>query len=194
MFAEYEIKDSLIAALEQALEETGVPTGEGGWEVIARNPQVMTYGDKVILVDKVSLKRQGFQSTVYGKVDVKDKNGKVIGVKHVEREQWIEEIVWQVSAVRKRQVDDDVGTTTADDVLKKLVWWLNSRRGAAAMRGREDVPFAPVFTSATRSNVYEDDSDNKQIEESFDFKMIVLQVADLDSKVVDELDWETHPI
>ena len=62
------------------------------------------------------------------------------------------------------------------------------------MRGREDVPFAPVFTSATRSNVYEDDSDNKQIEESFDFKMIVLQVADLDSKVVDELAWETHPI
>lgn len=194
MFTEYEIKASLIGALEQALAETGIPTGEGGWEVMARNQPMMTYGDKVVLVDKVSLKRQGFQSRAYNTRDVKDKEGKVIGVKHTEREQWIEEIVWQISTVRKRQTDDDVGTMTADDVLKSLVWWLNSRKGAAAMRGRKDCPFAPVFTSATRSQVYEDDSDNKQVEESFDFKMIVLQVADMDSKIVEELDWETHPI
>lgn len=189
MFTEYQIRASFIKALEQALTETGIDINEENpqhWEVMARNQPVMTFGDRTVLIDKISLKRQGFQGKAYHWFEE-------LG-EFVEQEQWIEEITWQVSVIRKRLETDDIETITADDVAKKLVYWLNSSHGASAMRGRTDVPFAPVFTSATRTNVYEDDSDNHQAEEQFDFRMIVLQTADRKENKLEGIDWETHPI
>lgn len=191
MYSEYEIRASLIAALEQALSETQVP---GKWEVMARNQPVMTYGNRVVLVDKISTQRNGFQGRGYHtEYEESEKEGKRFK-KKTEFEQWIEEITWQISVLRKRLPDDDVGTLTADDVAKKLIWWLNSRHGAAEMRGRKDVPFAPVFTSSARTQEYDDDSDNHQAMEQFDFRMMLVQTAGLDTKIIEGFDVKTYPI
>jgi len=191
MYTEYEIRAALIETLNTGL---GV-TKNSEYTVLASNAQVMTFGDKLVLVNKISTQRYGFQSRGYWCDQVYDpitKKWKAVKLKSAE--QWIEEIVWQVSVIRKRMVEDDVGTKTAEDVAKSLVWWLNSDGGAHYMRNRDTLPFAPVFTKNTRSQVYEDDSDNHQVEEQFDFKMMVLQTADVDVKHIEGMEIQTHPI
>lgn len=191
MFTEYQIRASFIKVLQQALSETGVT----GYKVLARNPQVMTWDNDTVLVDKINTRRHGFQATEYwNKVDWVPDEEKFVWRNMRKAEVWIEEITFQISIVHKRGVNDNINTMTGEDVVKRLVMWLNARGSAKKMRNRTDVPFAPVFTSQTRSQTYTDESDIHQVDEQFDFRMIVLQVWDEKIDPVTALDWETHPI
>ena len=99
-----------------------------------------------------------------------------------------------MSVLRKRLVNDDGATRTGDDVAKMLVAWLNSSRGAAAMRSIEDCPFAPILAKEIRSRTYSDDSDIAQVEAMFDFRMSVVQTLDTPSADVKGLQVESYPI
>lgn len=180
MFSEYQIRASFIKALKQGLEEMEVP----GYTVLARNPPNMTYDTDCVLIDKINMKRQGFQQNAYEWIDEK----------LLEKDEWIEEWTWQLSILHRRKVEDTIESMTGEDVGARLMMWLNSSRGARAMRGRTDVPFAPVFTSQLRNRAYQDDSEIYQIECSFDFRMIVLQVHAWDVKEITNWYWTTHPI
>ena len=191
MFTEYQIRASFIKTLQQALSETEV----SGYKVLARNPQVMTWDNNTVLVDKISAVRHGFQSTEYfNKVDWIPETEKFKWRSMREAEVWLEEITYQVSIVHKRLVTDNLDTLTGEDVAKRLIMWLNTRKNAAKMRGRTDVPFAPVHVFQLRPQAYTDDSDIHQVDEQFDFKMIVVQFWDKKIDPVTALDWESHPI
>lgn len=182
MFKEYQIRAAMLGVLRQALEETLI----SGYKVVARNPQVMTGGDKLVLLDRIHTRRCGFQGREYVGL-LPDQSFK-------QREVWIDEIYWQVSIIRKRQVSDGVNTETGDDVAKSLVWWLNSSRGAEQMRKREDVPMAPVFCKESRMRPYGDDGDIHQYESSFDFRCQVLQIGEFPVDEIKAVEAETYPI
>ena len=183
MYTEYQIRAALISVIETALKETGVE----GFTVLARNPQNMTRDDCVVLIDRINAKRIGFQGRWH------DWN-EAVESRLNERMQWIEEMTWQISVCRQRQITDTINTQTADDGVEKLTAWLNSRRGAWHMRHRTDVPMAPVFTSQKRTRTYTDENDVYQQEESIDFRLQVVQTLTLGEHAVTAWDWETHPI
>lgn len=182
MFTEYQIRAAMLAVLTQALTETGV----SGYKVMARNPQVIAGGDKIVLLDRLHTKRCGFQG--------RDYIGIAPGEAFREREKWIDEIYWQVSVIRKRLVNDTKQTETGDDVAKKLVWWLNSGRGAEQMRGRTDVPMAPVYCKESRMRPYSDNGDIHQYESLFDVRTQVLQVGLFPVDEIKAVEAETYPI
>lgn len=186
MYSEYQIKAAMIKVLEQALSDTEV----SGYEVLARNVQTMTHDNDVVLVDKISTRRHGFQSHTYKKCR-NNADGELCFWKS---EEWIEEIIFQISVCHKRRVSDTIDSMTGEDVLKRLQMWFNSHHGARSMRERKDVPIAPVHVFQARSQTYNDDSDNHQIDEQFDISVIVLQTWDTKPRTLDGWEVETHPI
>lgn len=182
MFTEYQIRAAMLAVLTQALTETGVT----GYKVMARNPQVIAGGDKIVLLDRLHTRRCGFQG--------RDYVGRAPNQVFKEREKWIDEVYWQVSVIRKRLTTDTKTTETGDDVAKRLVWWLNSDRGAAQMRGRSDVPMAPVYCKESRMRPYSDNGDIHQYESLFDVRTQVLQTGEFLANEIKAFEAETHPI
>lgn len=185
MFTEYQVRAALLKTLELALSEMKV----SGFEVKTRNPQVMANADRVVLLDRLYTRRNGFQSREYAP--------SVRGVPSSplnEVEVWCEEIGWQISVLRRRDVTDDINTFTGNDVAKAIVAWFNSGKGAEAMRNRTDVPMAPIFCRESRVRPYSDNSDIHQMEATADLRTIVLQT--LGNEVPDIKAWEaeTHPI
>ena len=189
MFTNLHLRAALIHTIQQALAETHLEN----WKVMARNPQVMANADRVILVDYLYSRRNGFQGR---DVIVKPREGVVKTVTelpdgwHIDiapertvigQEQWVETVAWQISVFRKRLVNDNISTVIGDDVAKTLEAWLNSRHGAKVMRERKETPFAPIFAKEVRSKTYTDDSDIHQMEGALDFQMSVVQTLDLAS-------------
>lgn len=183
MYTEYQIRAALISVIEHALKETGVE----GFPVLARNPQLMTRDDSIVLIDRLNVRRIGFQGRWYDPNELDESRLN-------EQMEWIEELAWQISVCRQRQITDSISTQTGDDVVEKLTAWLNSRRGAWHMRHRTDVPMAPVFTSQKRTRTYTDENDVYQQEESFDFRLQVVQTLTLGEHAVNAWEWESHPI
>lgn len=202
MFTNLQLRAALIQTIQQALAELHIEN----WKVMARNPQVMANADRVILVDYLFSRRNGFQGRdVIMKpsqeviktvtelpdgwhIDI-DPKRTVIG-----QEQWVEIVAWQISVFRKRLVNDNISTILGDDVAKSLAAWLNSRRGAKVMRERQDTPFAPIFAKEIRSKPYTDDSDIHQMEAALDFQMSVVQTLDLASAEVTDVEVHDVPI
>ena len=202
MFTNLHLRAALIQTIQQALAEIKI----GGWKVMARNPQVMANADKVILVDYLFSRRNGFQGR---DVIVKPREGVIKTVTEtpdgwhinidpkrtvIGQEQWVETVAWQISVFRKRLVNDSVDTITGDDVAKSLTAWLNSRHGAKVMRERQTTPFAPIYAKEVRSKPYTDDSDIHQMEAAIDFHMSVVQTFDLQSADVTGLEIHDIPI
>lgn len=190
MFTNYQLRAALIKTLQTALAESKIQ----GYKVMARNQQVMTNADRVVLVDHLFTRRNGFQGR---DVIVRPKEG-VVKTAHempgkgweidiepdrevIGQEQWVETVAWQLSILRKRLVSDDITTITGDDVAKMLCAWLNSAHGAAVMRGNATAPFAPFFAKEVRAKPYSDNSDIHQFEAAVDFHMSVVQTYDLAS-------------
>ena len=182
MYTEYQIRAAFLKVIKQALSETHIV----GFSVMARNPQVIVGADNVVLVDRLFTQRLGFQS--------RDYLPRLGSNFLTEREKWIDEITWQISILRKRNLEDNISTVTNNDVSKNLIWWLNSRHGAEAMRTRTDVPMAPVFVKQSNVSPYMDDNEIHQYTASFDVKTQVLQVAGFETPAVDITDIETYPI
>ena len=185
MYGEYAIRKSLIEVIKQALADMDVK----GYKVIARNQQTMTHAYDCVIVDKVSMRQNGFQS--HRIVKGKDEHG---NKKVVRRQDWIETWTRQISVAHRREVTDTVETLTGEDVANRLRVWLDSSEGAQVMREREDVPFAPFQVFDLRLRAYKDDSDINQIEAIFDFKINVVQFRDVEPTPIEGWDWEVHGI
>ena len=185
MYTEYQIRASFIAVLKQALADMGVT----GYVVIERNQQTMTHAYDCVIIDKTNMQQNGWQSNriVVGK----DEEGHKLVVK---RQDWLETWTWQISVAHRRQVNDTIASMTGEDVANKLRVWLNSASGAAAMRHRTDVPFAPFQVFDLKLRPYKDDSDISQVEAIFDFKMNVVQFRDSEPRKIEGWDWEIHGV
>ena len=186
MFGEYQVRAALMATLNKAKAELGID----GFTVIARNPQNIARADNVILVDKLNTVRQGFQCRQYDKAQEEGTAQKVKEVMY-----WQEETTFQLSFCRARLITDNIGTFTSDDCLEKVMAWLDSRHGAQYMRsGKSGVPFAPVFVKNKRSRPYTDESDVHQMEESFDFRILVIQELVLEEHALVAIGLDTYTV
>ena len=185
MYTEYQIRQSFIEVLKQALHDMQV----SGYVVIARNQQTMTHDYDCVIVDKVNMHQNGVQSRRILKYTDES------GVKHfLKRQDWIETWTWQISVSHRRQVNDTVNSITAEDVANRLRVWLDSIDGADVMRNKALVPFAPFQVFDLRLRPYKDDSQINQIEAMFDFKMNVVQFRDTPPTKVEGWDWDIHGV
>ena len=185
MYGEYQIRAALIKTLEQAKADLGIE----GFDVIARNPQNITRDDDIILIDKLNTARQGFQCRKYHP-DVESGANELKEVMY-----WQEETTYQISVCRARKVTDGIATFTSDDCVEQVMAWLNSLRGARYMRsGKSGVPFAPVFTKHKRTKAYTDESDVYQMEESFDFRLLVIQELTMRAKAIAVIGFDHYTI
>ena len=185
MYSEYQIRKSFIAVLNQALADMDVT----GYVVIARNQQTMAHAYDCVIVDKINMRQEGWQS--HRIVKGYDTEGKKIIVK---RQEWLETWTWQISVAHTRKIEETVESLTGEDVANRLRVWLCSGMGAEVMRSRQDVPFAPFQVFDLRIRPYKDDSDINQVEATFDFKMNVVQFRDTEPKAIEGWDWEVHGI
>lgn len=185
MYSEYQIRKSFIAVLNKALEDMDV----SGYKVIARNQPTMTHDYDCVIVDKVSMRQEGWQS--HRIVKGYDEGGKRIIVK---RQEWLETWTWQISVTHRRSITDTVESLTGEDVANRLRVWLDSGMGADVMRHMEDVPFAPFQVFDMRLRPYKDDSDINQVESTFDFKMNVVQFRDTEPIAIEGWEAEVHGI
>ena len=185
MYSEYQIRAAFIEVIKQALLEMDV----SGYTVIARNQQTMTHAYDIVIIDKINMHQEGWQS--HRILKGYDAEGRKIIVK---RQDWLETWTWQISVAHRRSVNDTVNTLTGEDVANRLRVWLNSSVGADVMRNRKDVPFAPFQTFDLRLRPYKDDSDINQVEATFDFKMNVVQFRDTEPKPIEGWEVEIHGV
>ena len=185
MYSEYQIRKAFIEILKQALSDMEV----SGYVVIARNQQTMTHAYDCVIIDKIDMHQNGFQS--HRIVKGYDEEGRRLIVK---RQDWLETWTWQISVAHRRSVNDTVESLTGEDVANRLRVWLNSAKGAETMRRRRDITFAPFQTFGLRLHAYKDDSDINQIEATFDFKMNVVQFRDTKPIAIEAWEAEVHGI
>ena len=185
MYTEYQIRAAFRATIKQALEDMDV----SGYKVLERHQQTMTHEYDCVLIDKINMRQNGVQA--HRIVKIVNAEGKNVIVK---RQEWIETWTWQISVVHRRRVEDTIESLTGEDVANRLRTWLNSADGAAAMRSRTDVPFAPFQTFDLRLRPYKDDSDINQVEAMFDFKMNLVQFRDTEPRAIEGWEWEVHGI
>ena len=98
-------------------------------------------GDKIVLLNLVSVQRIGWQASNY---------------KSSERiDEWIEEQSWQFSCIKKMLKSDTQTTVSADDMCNMLIAWYNGVGNLnLRMKGIANTPIDP-----TSILVYNDDSD-----------------------------------
>lgn len=185
MYTEYQIRKSFIDVIKQALAEMDV----SGYVVLARHQQTMTHAYDCVLIDKVHMQQNAWQS--HRIVKGYDKEGKKIIVR---RQEWNETWTWQVSVAHRRSVEDTIESLTGEDVANRLRVWLCSSKGADVMRNRKDVPFAPFQVLDMKLRNYKDDSDINQVEAMFDFKMNIVQFRDTEPMGLEGWEWEMHGV
>lgn len=193
MYADYEIQAALIQTLNKALKDMDVP----GFTVIPRNMPTMTTGGSNgfnldrsnILIDPIHHQREGWQSHRYLKIPLEDGT-----VKQIKREEWLETWTWQLSATKRREIDEPGTTITAYDALSRIEVWLNSSVGGEYMRHRKTVPFAPFWVFHVKRRPYKDDSHINQIEATLDFKINLVQFLDSEPIHITDFEVHTHPI
>lgn len=173
MMTENRVFAAFCEALDAAKEQMGIPDG---WLVLARNPQNMVRTDGVVIVDKISQRRRGFQNERHE-----------VGEDGVLRRywEWIEEYRFQVSVARERKVDDTPDTVTADEVAALLRAWLNSSEGAERMRANG---LAPLFVFEVANQSYQDENGVYQYFPHFDAMVEVVQVKEFAPPVVSAVD------
>ena len=185
MYTEYQIRASFIEVIKQALAEMDVT----GYVVIARNQQTMTHEYDCVIIDKIDMRQNGFQS--HRIVKGYNEEGKRL---YVKRQDWLETWTWQISVAHRRNVNDTINSITGEDVANRLRVWLDSSDGAQVMRSKQKVPFAPFQVFDFRLRPYKSDSDISQVEATFYFKMNVVQFRDTEPKTIDGWEWEVHGI
>ena len=173
MMTENMVFAAFCAALDAAKTRMGIPDE---WLVLARNPQNMVRTDGVVIVDKISQRRRGFQNERYET----DADGTLRRYW-----EWIEEYRFQVSVARQRKVDDTPDTVTADEVASLLRAWVNSVEGAETMR---KSGLAPLFVFDVANQSYQDENGVYQYFPHFDVAVEVVQVKEFATPPVDAVD------
>lgn len=173
MMTENRVFAAFCAALDAAKSRMGI---SDEWLVLARNPQNMVRTDGVVIVDKISQRRRGFQNERYETLA----DGRL-----AHYWEWIEEYRFQVSVARERKVDDTPDTVTADEVASLLRAWVNSVEGATTMR---KAGLAPLFVFEVANQSYQDENGVYQYFPHFDVAVEVVQVKEFVAPPVDAVD------
>lgn len=178
MKGEYEVFKILRDSILLGLKGFGIEDGVDCRRFAQAN---FNHGDKLVLLNKVSSNRRGWQGFKY----------KMLGEQKLNRvDEWLEEQTWQVSAIKRMLQTDDVNTVTADDMITALISWFNGVGNIDLReRGIANTPIDPHSIM-----VYNDDSDlyqrrvlftmEVQVPKSFTWEVPDLSVMGVDTRPI----------
>ena len=178
--SENQIWAFLVSKFNSVLSDNGYT----GWSVLRNyQPSIQGLRDKSIYLYKVSKRRIGTQ----GLITEKDNNGDWQTVDH-----WYEEILFQVGAFSKRDVDTEtVDTITSEDVLGTLMAYVNS---ASKVQEWKTAGYEVIKSTAMRLMDYETDSGLQEKLPQFDFMLCVEQSILKKIAKVDTIEEETKRV
>ena len=151
----------LIEQINQVLSDNNIT----GWTVLRNyQPSIQGLKDKGIYLYKISKRRIGTQGTILET----DSQGNLENIDH-----WFEEILFQVSAFCKRDVNTEtVDTVTSEDVLEIIQAFVNSSSKVLPWKERG---YEVIKSTNTRLMDFETDSGLNEKMPQFDFLLCVEQ-------------------
>lgn len=168
---ENQIYADIVEILTTALSEMNIV----GWGVTQRNqptPQGLQNGK--IFFDFITTKRLGWQRHY----DVE----KFTGMVHIE--EWQDEVLFQLSAFKKRSVSDTTATLTSGDVVKRLAQYLQGLRGVELLKSKG---YGVLRITEIRSQPFKDDSDLYEKMPSVDISFVLVQNVETEENSVGAL-------
>ena len=161
----------LISEFKKVLKEYGY----SDWDIIRNyQPSIQGLKDKTIYLHKISKRRIGTQ----GNISVLDDQGSWQNIDH-----WYEEIMFQVSAYKKIDINNDTkDTITSEDVLDILLAYINSAR---KVEDWKTAGYEVIKATNMRLLDYETDSGIQEKFPQFDF-LLVLEQSNL--KKIEKID------
>lgn len=173
------ILDEIAKVVEAGLEYNELT----GFDVIASHqPSKATIIKPTLWVERVSSKRYGCQS----RLPVKQ------GSALVEQETYYQDIIFQITALKKRHLEtDDKDTTTASDVLNWLASYFNGAAGRAKLN---ENGYSCIRVTEVREPAFTSDSDLYEKTPSFDITINHVQTDSRSIPHVDEFEPEIRKV
>lgn len=178
MISDNHIVKSLKELLEKGLSVMHVE----GFKVMQHSMQTNHAATSVVLFQKLSVKRIGWQGNRYEDIPNDDK-------KMTEVQEYIEDAYFQISAFRPRLVEDTPDTVTGIDALNALIAYFQSTSGIDECNKHGMHPFRVTDLNEAYT---EDDSSMPQINPSFDIHFNVSQERNMEVETVREFGGEVH--
>lgn len=168
---ENQIYADIVSVLNTAISEMNIT----GWGVTQRNqPTPQTLQNGKIFFDFISTKRLGWQRHYDKYVD-----GEIVHI-----EEWQDEVLFQLSAFKKREVTDTTATLTSGDVIKRLAQYLQGLRGVELLKSKG---YGVLRITDIRSQPFKDDSDLYEKMPSVDISFVLVQNVETDENSVGAL-------
>lgn len=169
----------IIALIKNILQTKGF----ADWNIRRSNqPTMVGLIDKTIYITRVSSRRYGWQAH-------RDKWSEALG-KMIHKEEYIEEVMYQISAFHKRDIIN-INDITSSDVLNRLITYLQGLEGIKALRYNN---YEIYRITDLREPPFNDDSDNYEKMPSFDITLILRQTETNDEIYTNEYTFKTERI
>lgn len=151
--------NSCLTGLNTSYSDLGFNT----WQVLQlKQPEKLTEIEPTIYVTCANKNRRGWQQRIYPKVQNKLKI----------REQFIQEVDVQISALRRREITDTVNTLSGADVLEYLKTYILNPVSLQDLRKKGYTIYQP---SNIQNPDFVDDSDNFEFMPFFNVTFILNQ-------------------
>lgn len=169
----------IIALIKNALQSDGY----NDWQVRRSNqPTMVGLIDKTVYITRVSSRRYGWQAH-------RNKwNVKLGKMEH--KEEYIEEVLYQISAFKKRNIAD-INEITSSDVLNSLITYFQSLEGINTLRNEK---YQTYRITELREPPFVDDSDNFEKMPSFDITLNLLQTKTNNENYTDKYSFKLERI
>lgn len=156
---ENQIWSDIISFLKTSLTTLGYT----GWNVVQFQQQTLQELEtKTLYVSWIGSRRIGWQ-----------KHAQVLQNNEMTQyEGYVEEIRFQVSAYKQRTLNDDVATPTSNDLINRLVTFLQSQAGVKALRA---IGYSTPRIVDIRQNPFSTDSDLYEKMPSVDISVFLVQ-------------------
>lgn len=175
---EYKIWKDLVAAVKDGLAYNEIT----GWDVFQANqPSKSTLNKPTIWIERVSSKRYGWQSAT-PTMTLSGLNEKQI---------YYQEVIYQITAMKKRSLTMDETTETSGDVLNHLATYFVSRAGTDKLSEND---YSCLRVTEVREPPFTTDSDLYEKTPSFDLTICHQQVEDRPVHHVDGFTLTTEKI
>jgi len=147
----------------------------------SNQPSKVTIDTPTIWIERVSSKRYGVQSTIPIMVD-----GQL-----VEQSSYYQEIIFQITALKKRLVSDDEDSQTAGDVLNLLTTFFN---GSVGVRAMAEKSLSSIWITSVNEPAEIMDSELFEKTPSFDITVICKQTETKPINHVEAYEAEVVPV
>ena len=179
---ENQLSERLIYVVTEGLSIMGLPDIS---VLSGHQPSPKGTREPYVLITRVGSNRKGWQGT-HLSPSHRTPDDRMV------KEEWsyIEDVTYQISGVKRRNVIDD-GTPTAADIVGAVLTYLQSDTGISACikRGMHQYRISEL-----RLPVSADESEIPQYNPNFDVTFCVHQTVDLAVQSMDFAGVETHPI